>query len=173
MLSFPTCKCSWDAHEGTLKFWRSLVAVAAHGGPLEPLPQYPYRPSEKLLPTADTPLLPPASFRRRHVWGGGLLLSCLLIIAIPLPFILIRYGERIRASSPYAASQTGLAQQAAAANGQVVTGENSDIKKASSDVESQRGLDASGPQTRVATPEPAVGAKEDEVKEGQAEVKTE
>ena len=39
---------------------------------------------------------------------AGLLLACLLLMACPLPFILIRYGETIRAKSKYAAATTGL-----------------------------------------------------------------
>lgn len=39
---------------------------------------------------------------------AGLLLACLLTLACPLPFILIRYGETIRARSHYAAATTGL-----------------------------------------------------------------
>jgi hypothetical protein len=39
---------------------------------------------------------------------AGLLLACLLALACPLPFILIRYGEQIRAKSKYAAATTGL-----------------------------------------------------------------
>ncbi|CAO1627991.1 unnamed protein product [Parajaminaea phylloscopi] len=57
---------------------------------------------------ASFPLFSAQLFHNLHVWGGGLLLSCLLLIATPLPFILIKYGERIRERSPYAASQTGL-----------------------------------------------------------------
>lgn len=42
---------------------------------------------------------------------SGLLLGCLLALAVPLPFILIRYGSRIRASSQYAASPELEVQQ--------------------------------------------------------------
>lgn len=42
---------------------------------------------------------------------AGLLLSLLALLAAPLPFILFKYGERIRAKSKYASSDDELEKE--------------------------------------------------------------
>lgn len=84
---------------------------------------------------ASFPLFTTQMFNNLTIPYAGLLLGCLLILACPLPFILIRYGERIRASSKYAAATTGLT------NGGVENGDGPTLteeKRKSNDVE--RGL---------------------------------
>lgn len=109
---------------------------------------------------ASFPLFSSQLFTNLGVWGGGLLLSCLLLIAIPLPFILIKYGERIRERSPYAAARTGLT----ANNGDEgfegpVQGARRSKKLSRSmsqkrdDVEGGESHPPSGPETRVHTPD--------------------
>ncbi|SPO29533.1 related to TPO1 - Vacuolar polyamine-H+ antiporter [Ustilago trichophora] len=53
---------------------------------------------------ASFPLFSAQMFHNLTVPYAGLLLACLLALAVPLPFILIKYGARIRARSKYAAS---------------------------------------------------------------------
>ncbi|MCO5585480.1 hypothetical protein L7F22_039413 [Adiantum nelumboides] len=53
---------------------------------------------------ASFPLFTTQMFNNLTIPYAGLLLACLLALACPLPFIFIRYGERIRASSRYAVS---------------------------------------------------------------------
>lgn len=111
---------------------------------------------------ASFPLFSTQLFTNLHVWGGGLLLSCLLLVAIPLPFILIRYGETIRARSPYAAASTGIG--ASSAGGAKGSDEESGLQGPVQGARRSRKLSrkdsqktsppASSPQTRVATPEP-------------------
>lgn len=116
---------------------------------------------------ASFPLFSTQLFTNLHVWGGGLLLSCLLLLAIPLPFILIRYGETIRSRSPYAAASTGLTANNAN-NGDEETGLEGPVqgarrsRKLSRKDSEKTSPPASGPQTRVATPEPAEKDKEAE-----------
>lgn len=60
------------------------------------------------LLAASFPLYTTQMFNNLTIPYAGLLLALLLTLACPLPFILIRYGERIRARSRYAAATTGL-----------------------------------------------------------------
>lgn len=119
---------------------------------------------------ASFPLFSRQLFTNLHVWGGGLLLSCLLLVAIPLPFILIKYGESIRAKSPYAAASTGIKQgggvggdeENGALDGPVQGARRSRkmSRKPSTGAGAGESTPASGAQTRVATPEPASEKKQ-------------
>ncbi|CAO1618429.1 unnamed protein product [Sympodiomycopsis kandeliae] len=129
------------------------------------------------LMAASFPLFSTQLFTNLHVWGGGLLLSCLLLVAIPLPFILIKYGETIRSRSPYAAASTGLTQKTTTdeekgnLQGPVQGARRSrkDLNASRANSISDETNTASGPQTRVATPEPVEqGKKEEDVKVSQA-----
>lgn len=60
------------------------------------------------LMAASFPLFTTQMFNNMGFQYAGLLLSCLIAIAIPLPFILIWKGEEIRRRSPYAAAVTGV-----------------------------------------------------------------
>lgn len=53
---------------------------------------------------ASFPLFSAQMFHNLTVPYAGLLLACLLALAVPLPFVLIKYGAQIRARSKYAAS---------------------------------------------------------------------
>ncbi|TKY89560.1 hypothetical protein EX895_001345 [Sporisorium graminicola] len=53
---------------------------------------------------ASFPLFSTQMFHNLTVPYAGLLLACLLLLAVPLPFVLIKYGAQIRARSKYAAS---------------------------------------------------------------------
>ncbi|EST04504.1 Major facilitator superfamily [Kalmanozyma brasiliensis GHG001] len=53
---------------------------------------------------ASFPLFSTQMFHNLTVPYAGLLLACLLALAVPLPFVLIKYGAQIRARSKYAAS---------------------------------------------------------------------
>ncbi|KAJ1023114.1 hypothetical protein NDA16_003267 [Ustilago loliicola] len=53
---------------------------------------------------ASFPLFSTQMFHNLSVPYAGLLLACLLLLAVPLPFVLIKYGATIRARSKYAAS---------------------------------------------------------------------
>lgn len=56
---------------------------------------------------ASFPLYTTQMFNNMGFQYAGLLMSLLIAIAIPLPFILIMKGETIRRRSPYASAQTG------------------------------------------------------------------
>lgn len=57
---------------------------------------------------ASFPLYTTQMFNNMGFQYAGLLMSLLIAIAIPLPFILIWKGADIRRRSPYAAIQTGV-----------------------------------------------------------------
>ncbi|PWN46583.1 MFS general substrate transporter [Violaceomyces palustris] len=92
---------------------------------------------------ASFPLFSTQLFKNLTIPYAGLLLACLLGLAIPLPFILIRYGERIRASSKYAASNTGLGGEDSEPEGPVM-GARKEVEKKSTPT--------SGSVTRAASP---------------------
>lgn len=143
---------------------------------------------------ASFPLFTGALFNNLHPWGGGLLLSCLLLIAVPLPFLLIKYGERIRERSPYAASQTGISQKKGSGGGSGGDAESQlegpvagarrsrkHIARSLSEKQQQQhsaspsladNQVASGPETRVPTPEPGAEGAAAAKKEEDGAVKT-
>ncbi|GAA5921703.1 hypothetical protein JCM1841_007096 [Sporobolomyces salmonicolor] len=63
---------------------------------------------------ASTPLFANYMFTRMGYQYAGLLLACVASLAIPLPYVLFRYGEVIRAKSPFASNSAEL--QAAASD---------------------------------------------------------
>lgn len=119
---------------------------------------------------ASFPLFSTQMFNNLTIPYAGLLLACLLAIAIPLPFILIKYGARIRAKSRYAAANTGAAGAGGADEGPVMGARKSgDLEKGArrrkpeasqqqqqqqQQPEQQQGdsVPTSGTQTRAASP---------------------
>ncbi|KAN0061379.1 hypothetical protein ACQY0O_006226 [Thecaphora frezii] len=60
---------------------------------------------------ASFPLFSAQMFHNMGVQWAGFMLACLLGLAIPLPFILIKYGQRIRSKSKYAAFEGADGEQ--------------------------------------------------------------
>ncbi|GAA5823046.1 hypothetical protein JCM11251_007464 [Rhodosporidiobolus azoricus] len=53
---------------------------------------------------ASTPLFANYMLERMKLQWGGLLLSCVASLALPLPYILFKYGEKLREKSKYASA---------------------------------------------------------------------
>ncbi|EPQ31657.1 uncharacterized protein PFL1_00990 [Pseudozyma flocculosa PF-1] len=109
---------------------------------------------------ASFPLFSTQMFRNLDVWGAGTLLGCLLALAVPLPFILIKFGARIRANSKYAAFEDESGEQSGP-----VLGARRDVeaKAAAAGFESNP---TSGTATRA--PSPTAAAEEEKAKENSA-----
>ncbi|GAC92889.1 hypothetical protein PHSY_000448 [Pseudozyma hubeiensis SY62] len=90
---------------------------------------------------ASFPLFSTQMFHNLTVPYAGLLLACLLALAVPLPFVLIKYGAQIRARSKYAASDD------AEDGGPVIGARRGDVEKGTATNSS-----ASINTTRVSTP---------------------
>ncbi len=101
---------------------------------------------------ASFPLFTSAMFYNLGFQYAGLLLSLLITIAIPLPFILIWRGPQIRARSKYAAGPEDEAEESKSRD--PVLGARRDLEKASP--AQAAATPSSGMTTRVPTPEPAV-----------------
>ena len=105
---------------------------------------------------ASFPLFSTQMFRNMGVQWAGLMLGLLLALAIPLPFVLIKYGEQIRAKSKYAATQTGLDAAEEDNNNPVLGARRADL-------EAKAGTQpSSGTATRA--PSPTEMAAQDEKK---------
>ncbi|KAJ9474114.1 putative drug/proton antiporter YHK8 (putative) [Pseudozyma hubeiensis] len=90
---------------------------------------------------ASFPLFSTQLFHNLTVPYAGLLLACLLALAVPLPFVLIKYGAQIRARSKYAAADD------AEDGGPVIGSRRGDVEKGTATNSS-----ASVNTTRVPTP---------------------
>ena len=107
---------------------------------------------------ASFPLFTSQMFHNLGFQYAGLLLSLLIPIAIPLPFVLIKYGERIRARSRYAAAQTGLTGEEGVGGPVIYAARDIEAArkgKPSMQKEGEGSAPTSGAVTRVATPEEA------------------
>ncbi|PWN38477.1 MFS general substrate transporter [Meira miltonrushii] len=86
---------------------------------------------------ASFPLFTTQMFNNLTIPYAGLLLACLLALACPLPFIFIRYGERIRASSRYAVSDEAAVK---ATEEKIEAGQSKDLaNKQKGDIERGQG----------------------------------
>ncbi|PWY97670.1 MFS general substrate transporter [Testicularia cyperi] len=96
---------------------------------------------------ASFPLFSTQMFHNLTVPYAGLLLACLLALAVPLPFVLIKYGAKIRSRSKYAASDD---------SGPVIGARRGDVESKVS----------SAPHSATATrvPSPTAGLEADEKK---------
>lgn len=91
---------------------------------------------------ASFPLFSTQMFHNLTVPYAGLLLACLLALAVPLPFVLIKYGAQIRSRSKYAASDD------AEEGGPVIGARRGDVEKKGASATSTASINT----TRVATP---------------------
>ncbi|SJX64157.1 related to TPO1-Vacuolar polyamine-H+ antiporter [Sporisorium reilianum f. sp. reilianum] len=108
---------------------------------------------------ASFPLFSTQMFHNLTVPYAGLLLACLLLLAVPLPFVLIKYGAQIRARSKYAASDD------AEEGGPVIGACRGDVESKVASTDSSNSINT----TRVPTPTqgledgPKVSEKADKV----------
>ena len=91
---------------------------------------------------ASFPLFSTQMFHNLTVPYAGLLLACLLALAVPLPFVLIKYGAQIRSRSKYAASDD------TEEGGPVIGARRGDVEKKGASATSTASINT----TRVATP---------------------
>ncbi|CDR88715.1 related to TPO1-Vacuolar polyamine-H+ antiporter [Sporisorium scitamineum] len=106
---------------------------------------------------ASFPLFSTQMFHNLTVPYAGLLLACLLLLAVPLPFVLIKYGAQIRARSKYAASDD------AEEGGPVIGARRGDVESKAASTESSNSINT----IRVPTPTQSLedGAKLNEKSE--------
>ncbi len=109
---------------------------------------------------ASFPLFSTQMFHNLTVPYAGLLLACLLLLAVPLPFVLIKYGAQIRARSKYAVDE-------AEEGGPVIGAKRGDVENKGAMTNSTASINT----TRVPTPTQGLG-DESKVNEKSTEMKT-